>query len=201
MDYYKGGTGEIETRVQEATMGIEFENERQRELHDQRTRSIGFSRPIRIQGIPLPAGDYDYLDYSLSCEHQQQQEDQRQRLGELGRVLGRHAPIVRRRAERQARLPPERVTHLHAQQPGTVERHVEYPLVRHAGRLRLQPAVVLQRVPPIQQRDARSQHEHPLQHHVQAAERIYIVYNDRRDTTNEPIERAFIVKVTRLLTF
>ena len=30
---------------------------------------------------------------------------------------------------------------------------------------------------------------------------LYVVYNDRRDTTNQPMERAFIVKLTRLLTF
>ena len=30
---------------------------------------------------------------------------------------------------------------------------------------------------------------------------VYIVYNDRRDSGNQHVERAFIVKVTRLLTF
>ena len=30
---------------------------------------------------------------------------------------------------------------------------------------------------------------------------LYIEYNDRRDTGNQPLERAFIVEVTRLLTF
>ena len=31
---------------------------------------------------------------------------------------------------------------------------------------------------------------------------LYVVYNDRRDTTlGQPMERAFIVKLTRLLTF
>ncbi len=30
---------------------------------------------------------------------------------------------------------------------------------------------------------------------------LYLVYNDRRDTGNQPLERAFILKVTRLLTF
>jgi hypothetical protein len=31
---------------------------------------------------------------------------------------------------------------------------------------------------------------------------VYVVYNDRRDTSlGQQVERAFIVKVTRLLTF
>jgi hypothetical protein len=30
---------------------------------------------------------------------------------------------------------------------------------------------------------------------------LYIVYNDRRDTTGQPVERAFIVKLTKLFTF
>ena len=195
-------TGEIETRVQEATTGHRVREQRRRELHDQRTRSIGLCAPIAFRGFrSRPATTITSTTRPASNTN-----NSRKISGNGSVNWGEFWDGTRRSFGGGLSVKPDyhlNVSLNYTPQPsGSVERHVEHPPVRHAGRLRLQPAIVLQRVFPIQQRDARSQHEHPLQPHVQAAERSSTSSTTTAATRpTQPIERAFIVKVTRLLTF
>lgn len=67
IDYYQGGsTGKVETRTQDATLGITFENASSINFVTTQT----FDRlvnPFRIRSnISIPAGDYKYLAYTPS---------------------------------------------------------------------------------------------------------------------------------------
>jgi hypothetical protein len=66
VDYYKGGTGQIETRTQDATAGLQFKNNGSTNFVVNRT----FERLVRPFGIrsniAIPAGDYEFLSYTAS---------------------------------------------------------------------------------------------------------------------------------------
>ncbi len=70
LDYYKGGTTHnIETRVQDATFGLQYKNNGSTSFNINRT----FDRLIKPFAIPghtdisIPVGDYDYLSYTASA--------------------------------------------------------------------------------------------------------------------------------------
>jgi hypothetical protein len=66
VDYYKGGNGQIETRTQEATVGMQFKNNGSTNFIVNRT----FERliePFDIRSsISIPVGDYDYQSYTAN---------------------------------------------------------------------------------------------------------------------------------------
>jgi hypothetical protein len=66
VDYYKGGNGQIETRTQDATVGVQYKNNGSTNFTINRT----FERLVEPFAIrtdtSIPEGDYDYLSYTAS---------------------------------------------------------------------------------------------------------------------------------------
>jgi hypothetical protein len=64
VDYYEGGSGAIETRTQDLTLGMQLHNNGSANF----TMTETFDRleqGVLIQGLPLAAGDYRYRDYLM----------------------------------------------------------------------------------------------------------------------------------------
>ena len=202
VDYYKSGrTGEIETRVQNATMGIEFESNANASF----TVANTFDRlaaPDRIQGIPLAPGDYEYLDYSLSAA-----TNNSLKVSGNGSVAwGEFWDGRRRSFGGGLSVKPDY--------------HLSVSLTYNRDRLMLANGLsttnlVGTRI--VYSFSPRSFFNAFLQYNSTTREvstnirynimykplsDVYVVYNDRRSTAlSAPLERAFVVKVTRLLTF
>ena len=200
VDYYQGGTGDIETRVQEATMGIEFESNANASF----TIANTFDRLLAtdsIQGIPLAAGDYDYLDYSLAAS-----TNTSRKISGNGSVnWGEFWDGTRRSFGGGLSVKPD----YHLNVSLTYTRN-DLELSNGTSNTHLFGTRVVYGFSPrsffnafLQYNSATREVSTNIRFNLmyKPLSDIYIVYNDRRDTTNEPIERAFIVKVTRLLTF
>ena len=172
VDYYKGADGRIETRTQEATTGIPFENNGFVNF----TATETFDRlvsPFAIRpSITLPAGDYDYRRYSLQRRQRQQPEGHCERQHQLGRVLERAQPIDGRRAGRAAELSPRASTLSYSRNHVTLP-NGEFTTQLLGARILygFTSAALPERVPAVQRRHAAGQLEHPLQFHPPSAER------------------------------
>jgi len=68
LDYYKSGTtGSIETRVQDATFGVQYHNNGSTNFNINRTFDR-LTEPYEIRtDIWIPVGDYEYLSYTASA--------------------------------------------------------------------------------------------------------------------------------------
>jgi hypothetical protein len=202
VDYYKSAsTGQIETRSQEATMGIELESGANADFTVKNT----FDRLVeadRIQGIALPAGDYEYVDYSASFN-----TNNSRRISGNGSVnWGEFWDGDRRSFGGSISVKPD--YHLNVSVNYT-RNNVE--LSNGTSNTHLFGTRVVYGFSPrsffnafLQYNSATREVSTNIRFNImyKPLSDVYIVYNDRRDTTiGKPLERAFIVKVTRLLTF
>ena len=69
LDYYKNGiTGGIETRVQDATFGVQYQNNGSTNFNINRTfERLTEPFEIRRDTLFIPAGDYEFLSYTASA--------------------------------------------------------------------------------------------------------------------------------------
>jgi hypothetical protein len=202
LDYFKGGTGEIETRSQEATLGVQFENGGS--LNFGRTQT--FDRlvtafPIRST-ISIPAGDYQYGRYSARFD-----TGSNRKVGVTGNVgWGEFWDGDNRSFTGGLEVRPN--YHLNIDLSFS-RNHVTLP--HGSFTTQLVGARILYGFTPRASFNAFIQYNADT-HQVSSNLRfdlihrplsnLYVVYNDRRaTTTGDLVERALIVKLTNLLSF
>jgi hypothetical protein len=202
VDYYKGADGRIETRTRDATTGVSFENNGFVNL----TVTETFDRlvsPFAIRPtVTLAPGDYQYRRYSARAD-----SGNRRKVGVSGnsswgdfwngrsRTMGGgldlrpnyHVNIDLSYSRNHVTLPN-----------GEFTTELLGARVLYGFSPRLFLNAFLQYNADTKQVSSNIRFNfthHPLSD-------IYIVYNDRRDTTNgQLVERALIVKLTNLFTF
>jgi hypothetical protein len=202
VDYFEGaGSGDIETRTEEARAGIQFQNGANADFTLQNTFDR-LVRPDSIQGITLSPGDYTYRGYSAGFNS----DDTRKISGNASVDWGEFWDGRRKSFGGGLSVKPNH----HLNVTLNYSRN-QLTLANGSATTDLLGARVVYGF------SSRSFFNAFLQYNSQTREvstnvrfnimyrplsDVYIVYNDRRDTTlGEPVERAFIVKVTRLLTF
>lgn len=206
IDYYEGSeTGNVETRIQEANIGVQFEN----------SGSISFTvnqtfdrlaRPFLIHRsnpeVSIAAGDYMYSSYGLSANSGQSRKfsvsgsfnngdfwDGRRNSvgGGFGWNPNAHFGVDLTYSRNRVKLPQERsfTTELigsrlvYAFSPRAfLNAFIQY----NADTRQVSSNIRLDFI------------HHPLSH-------LYLVYNDRRDTSGQLLERALILKLTNLFNF
>jgi uncharacterized protein DUF5916 len=202
IDYYKSGTtGQIETRVHEATMGIEFQSG----ANGSFTTTNTFDRLVRadrIQGILLPAGDYDSLGYGASFAT----SSSRKISGNGSVSWGEFWDGTRQSFGGGLTVKPD----YHLNVSLTYQRN-NLDLANGVSNSDLLGARIVYGFTPrsffnafLQYNSSTREISTNIRYNImyKPLSDLYIVYNDRHDTLRgEPVERAFIVKVTRLLTF
>jgi hypothetical protein len=203
LDYYGGaGSGKVETRTQDASFGISFKNGRSLTFTAART----FDRlltPFRIRPtISIPAGDYEYTGYSARFGTNQSLRLSGNGSFEWGGFWnGRHESF-----SGGVTLKPNK----HLTADVTYNRnHVRLPI--DSFTTNLLGARILYGFTPraflnafIQYNADTNQVSSNIRFNLthRPLSDIYLVYNDRRDTSNgDLLERAFIVKVTNLFSF
>ena len=202
VDYYKSGTtGEIETRVQDASMGSDVRNRRQRELHDrQHVRSSGRTGPhpghsAGGRRLPVPRLLDDFATDST-----------RQISGNGSVNWGEFWDGQRRSFGGGLSVKPD----YHLNVSLTYNRD-HLALANGESTTNLVGARIVYGFSPrsffnafLQYNSATREVSTNIRFNImyKPLSDVYVVYNDRRNTSiGEPLERAFIVKVTRLLTF
>ena len=202
LDYYESvSTDQIETRNPGFVLGVLFQNNSQINFNiDQTFDRLGESQ--RILGLPLAAGDYRYLNYSLSGRSNPASKfavnstvtwgefwnGQRKSFsGGVGLRPDYHLSLEANYSHNRVTLPNGKATTDlvgaridYAFSPRTFfNAFVQYNAASHQVSSNLRFNFI----------------HHPLSD-------FYVVYNDLRDTDNgELVERALIVKVTNLFTF
>ena len=202
VDYYKSGTTrEIETRVQDASAGITFESGANANF----TIANTFDRlivPDRIQGIVLPAGDYQYRDYAVTFAT----NSTRKISGNGSANWGEFWDGQRKSFGGGLSVKPD----YHLNVSLTYSRdHLD--LVNGLSATNLIGTRIVYGFSPrsffnafLQYNSATREVSTNMRFNImyKPLSDVYIVYNDRRNTSiGEPLERSFIVKITRLLTF
>ena len=202
VDYYNDGDGRIETRAQDATAGIQFENNGSVNV----TVSNTFDRlvaPFAIRPVvSIPAGDYQYLRYSASVN-----TGNNRKVGATGNVgRGDFWDGSSESIGGGLNLRPN--YHLNLDLSYNRNR---VTLPHGSFTTQLLGARFLYGFSPraffnafiqynADTRQVSSNLRFNFTHHPLSD--IYVVYNDRRDSTGgQLIERAFIVKVTNLFNF
>ena len=200
-DYFQGGNGTVETRTQTVSLGMQFENASSITF----TNGLTFDRLLnttRIQGIPIAAGDYKYLDHSARFN-----TNGSKRISGSGNVTwgefwnGRRLStggnvtlkpnyrlnITFNYSRDRLRLPDGSATtnlagarFIYGFSPRSfVNAFFQYNGATHEVSTNIRFNITYR----------------PLSD-------LYLVYNDRRNTsTSQLMERAFIVKLTNLFTF
>ena len=201
LDYYEAPNGKIETREHESTLGLDFKNNARADFRVTNT----FDRlgtPTKIQGIELPAGDYHYRDYSIGLNSNPSTKI----IGNGSYNWGEFWNGHRRSFNGSLGLKPN--YHLNVTMNYNRNR-VE--LLNTVATTDLVGARFSYGFNPRAFLNAFFQYNTET-HEVSSNIRfnityrplsdLYIVYNDRRNTTSGlPLERAFIVKLTRLVSF
>jgi hypothetical protein len=202
VDYYRGvSSGQIETRTHEANMGIEFDNNSNANF----TITNTFDRLLeqdRIQGIPLPPGDYEYLGYAASYSS----SNSRRISGNASVDWGEFWDGTRRSFGGSVSVKPN--YHLNVSLnynrnnltlgSGTAATNLVGTRIVYG----FSPRSFLNAF--LQYNSATREVSTNVRFNImyKPLSDVYVVYNDRRDTSlGQQVERAFIVKVTRLLTF
>ena len=201
VDYFNGGTGKIETREQAVTTGITFENNSFANLGVTQT----FDRlvnPTRIQGIAISSGDYKYQQYFANFTTSQSEVvsgsgsvnwgefwggRRRSFTGGLGLKPNYRLNVALNYSRDRIRLPEGSSTTdlagarlVYGFSPRSfVNAFLQYNGNTHELSTNIRFNITYR----------------PLSD-------LYLVYNDRRDIrAGLPVERAFIVKLTKLLNF
>jgi len=202
LDYIENVAGEIETRAQEAAFGVQFENNGSVNV----TITDTFDRlvaPFAIRpALSLPSGDYRYQRVSANANN-----GSRRKIGATGNVSwgefwSGHSTAVSGGLDIRPNY--------HLNLDLTYSRNqVELP--EGAFTTQLVGARILYGFSPraflnaflqynADTRQVSSNIRFNVTHHPLSD--VYVVYNDRRDTTNgRLVERALIVKVTNLFVF
>ena len=157
-------------------------------------------------GITLPVGGYGFDDVQVSYNMAQQRRDPGQPLGQLRHVLQRSQDDPRRVGGRGTAEQPVLARAQLLAQCGEVGRGgLHHPSAQHAGHLRDDGPIVRERAGAVQlERNAFSTNAR-LRWEYQPGSELFVVYNEQRDTLGvrypDLVNRAFIVKVTRLFRF
>ena len=199
--YFKGVNGKIETRTQDLQLGVQFFNNAGASLMMTQT----FDRllnGIRIQGLPVPAGDYKYLAYSAQIN-----TDRSEKIGGAGRVdWGEFWDGRRRSISGSLLLKPnyrfnatlDYSRNLLKLSSGTTTTD----LVGARFLLAFSPRSFINAFFQYSSRTHEVSTNIRFNLTYRPLSDIYLVYNDRRSSLgNELLERAFIVKVTSLFNF
>jgi hypothetical protein len=201
LDYIQNGSGDLETREQRVSAGVSFENSASATF----TLTQTFDRliePTRIQGVTLPVGDYTYRLYSFGFRTNSSRKVSANANMDWGEFWDGDRTSFR----------------------GTVSWKPDYHFSAELSYNRNQ--VTLNQIRVVSDLvGARLLYSFTARaflnaffqyngstHEVSSNIRfnwtyrplsdIYIVYNDRRDARNNmPLERALIIKLTRLITF
>jgi hypothetical protein len=201
LDYYKGGTGAIETRVQDANVGVLFENNGSINWNINQTFDR-LAEDTRILRATIPAGDYDYLAQTVSFSTNQSRKvagsgnvswgefwnGRRKSFGGgLGFTPNYHLNMDLTYSRNDVTLPAGSFT------TDLVGMRLVYTFT---GRATLNSFFQYNADTNQVSTNIRFNFiHHPLSD-------LYVVYNDRRDTTaGQLLERSVIVKVTNLFDF
>jgi hypothetical protein len=203
VDYFGGaGSGKVETRTQDGSFGINFKNGRSLTF----TIAQTFDRlvtPFRIRPtILIPTGDYKYVDYSARFGTNQSVKVSGNGSFEWGGFWNG------RRNAFSGGLTLKPNNHLTAELSYN-RNNVRLPLDTFTTNL-VSTRIIYGFTPRAflnafiqynaDTRQVSSNIRFNLTHRPLSD--IYLVYNDRRDTTNgDLLERAFIVKITNLFSF
>jgi len=201
IEYFEGGSGNVETRSQDLTLGIQFESNANANFIVTNTFDrLTSSTPI--QRIVIPAGDYGYLDYTANFT-----SNATKKLSGNGSVNWGEFWNGRRRST-TAGLVFKPNYHFSASLNHT--RNV-VKLAGGASTTDLVGTRFIYGFTPRSFFNAFVQYNgdtHEISTNIRfnityrPLSDLYLVYNDRRNSrTDEPIERAFIVKLTNLFTF
>ena len=195
------GERHIETRTQDVTVGMVFENNSNVSLNLGQTFDR-LAAPTRIQGLLIPIGDYKYQDYSASF-----QTDASEKISGNGSInWGEFWNGRRRSIGLGVAVKPE----YHFNAALTYSRDL-VKLQGGKASSNLFGARFIYGFSPRSFMNAFFQYNSQT-HEVSTNLRfnityrplsdIYLVYNDRRNTQiDAPLDRAFIVKVTNLFSF
>jgi hypothetical protein len=201
LDYFKGGFGKVETRTQDASVGIDFRDASAVSFQVIRTFDRLVS-PTRIQGLPLQPGDYDYTAYIGKFN-----TDQSEKISGSGSIdWGEFWNGRRKSLTGGLALKP---VYRFSATFNYTRNLVKFPAGESTTDL--VGARFIYGFSPKSFINAFLQYNSET-HEVSTNIRynityrplsdIYLVYNDRRSTLgNELLERAFIVKVTNLFNF
>ena len=203
VDYFNNGTtGQMETRTQEATTGIQFENNGSTNFTVNRTFDR-LVRPFAIRSnVTIPVGDYDYRRYTASFN-----SGNNRKLGVSGNTSwGEFWNGHNRSVSSSLDYSPNYRVNIDLSYS---RNHVTLPTGEFTTQL--VGARMLYGFSPRAFFNAFIQYNADT-HQVSSNLRfnfmhhplsdIYVVYNDRRETTGgELVERTFIVKVTNLFNF
>ncbi len=206
IDYYEGSeTGTVETRTQEANVGIQFENSGSisftvNQTFDRLAKAFLIHRSA--PEVSIGAGDYTYRTYGLSANSGQSRKfsvsgsfnngefwDGRRKSvgGGFGWNPNAHFGVDLTYSRNRVNLPQERsfTTELmgsrftYAFNPRSfLNAFIQY----NADTRQVSSNIRLDFI------------HHPLSH-------LYIVYNDRRDASGQLLERALILNLTNLFNF
>ncbi|MGE3843398.1 MAG: DUF5916 domain-containing protein [Vicinamibacterales bacterium] len=202
VDYFENGAGSIETRTQEATVGVQFENSASFSFNTNQTFDR-LLRPFAIRPtVAIPAGEYQYRRYTVTYNTPNNRSVRltgNTNWGEFwdGRNLSVTAGLNMRPnyhlnvdlsySRSQVTLPYGSFT------TGLVGARVAYGFSPRA----FLNAFVQYNADTNQ---VSSNLRFNFTHHPLSD--LYLVYNDRRDTmTGRLLERAVIIKFTNLFTF
>ena len=202
LDYFENGDGVMETRMQEGTVGVQFENNGSLQFTTNQTfdRLI---RPFNIRpGVVLPVGDYEYRRYTASINTGNNRKvgvsgntswgefwsgHNRSYTAEFDIRPNYHLNLDLSYSRNQVTLPQGDFT------TGLVGARILYGF---SPRAFLNAFLQYNRDTHQISSNLRFNFTHrPLSD-------IYVVYNDRRDTNSgDVLERAVILKVTNLFSF
>ena len=201
LDYFNGGNGKIETREEGATAGITFENNAFINVGMTQTFDR-LVRPTLIQRIAIPAGDFQYRQYSASFNTSQSEKlsgtggvnwgefwngHRKSYNAGLGLKPNYRLNFALNYTRDRIELPAGTSTSdlvgtrfIYGFSPRSfVNAFVQYNGQTHEVSTNIRFNITYR----------------PLSD-------LYLVYNDRRDSRNgEPVERAFVVKLTNLFNF
>jgi hypothetical protein len=202
LDYFEGGTGAIETRTQEGTLGVQFENGGSINVTANQTFDR-LVRPFAIRSdLAIPEGDYHYSRYTASVNSGTNRKIGVTGNANWGEFWNGHNTAV------TAGLDIRPNYHLNIDLNYS-RNHVTLPngtfttgLVGARFLYGFSPRAFfnafLQYNADTHQVSSNLRFNfthHPLSD-------IYVVYNDRRDTMNgQLLERAIIIKLTNLFSF
>jgi hypothetical protein len=201
IDYYEDGTGTIETRTEEANLGITFENNGSINYNINQTFDR-LAEDTRIIRATVPAGDYSYLAHTASFSTNQTRKisgsgnvswgefwngNRRSFGGGLGFTPNYHLAVDMSYSRNDVELPTGSFT------TDLVGMRLVYAFT---GRATVNAFVQYNADTDQVSSNIRFNFiHHPLSD-------LYLVYNDRRDTTRgQLMERSFIVKLTNLFDF
>jgi hypothetical protein len=194
-------TGKVETRTQEVNLGMLFENNASIDFAAVQT----FDRliaPVRIRGIRVAPGDYDYLGYSASFN-----TDQSEKIGGSGSIdWGEFWNGRRRSVAAGLTVKPDVRFSL-----ALDYRRDKVALTEGSSTTDLIGARFIYGFGPksffngfLQYNGATHEISTNIRFNImyRPLSDLYLVFNDRRSTDRgEVIERAFIIKLTNLISF